>query len=112
MAPTRVEKLLASLFWAVIGLLFTVFRVLSRRKTAAPVRQLPPVTNPLLLISATQLAKKIRRREVRMRPEHRGVCSLAWSWNFTGKEIYKKLGKRKQSAKSFYNVENQFVIFS
>ncbi|CAG12809.1 unnamed protein product, partial [Tetraodon nigroviridis] len=64
MAPTAVEKLLALLFWAAVGLLFAVFRVLSRPNAAAPVRKLPPVANPLLLLSATQLAKKIRRREV------------------------------------------------
>ncbi|XP_003978609.2 fatty-acid amide hydrolase 2-B [Takifugu rubripes] len=63
MAPSGLEKVLASLFWAVIGLLFAVFRVLSR-KTAAPAAKLPSVRNPLLLVSATQLAKKIRRREV------------------------------------------------
>lgn len=109
MAPTRVEKLLALLFWAVIGLLFTVFRVLSRRKSAAPVRKLPPVTNPLLLISATQLAKKIRRREVRMRPEHRGVGTLAWSWNFTGKKIYKKLFNNQQKDFTMWKINLLYI---
>lgn len=104
------EKLLALLFWAVIGLLFKVFRVLSRRNSAAPVRQLPSVTNPLLLISATQLAKKIRRREVRMRPEHRGVGTLAWSWNFNGKKIYEKLVNNQRKAFTMWKINLLYLV--
>lgn len=65
MALSHLENVLAWLFWLVVGLLFVLFRALSPRKFAPPGRKLMAVNNPLLLVSATQLAKKIRRREVR-----------------------------------------------
>ncbi|KAG7496066.1 fatty-acid amide hydrolase 2 [Solea senegalensis] len=50
----------------VITALLRVFRFFSAWKTAVPsaIKRVPPVGNPLLLLSATQLAKKIRRKEV------------------------------------------------
>ncbi|KAM7366374.1 hypothetical protein PAMP_015820 [Pampus punctatissimus] len=62
MALSCLEKAQVWLLKAVMGVLFKLFQFLSPRKPA--VRKLPPINNPLLLVSATQLAKKIRRREV------------------------------------------------
>ncbi|XP_042258355.1 fatty-acid amide hydrolase 2-B [Thunnus maccoyii] len=62
MALSRLERAQVWLFKAVMGVLFALFRFLSPRRPAP--RKLPPVNNPLLVLSATQLAKKIRRREV------------------------------------------------
>lgn len=47
--------------------LFALYQLLSSRKPAVARTQVAPVVNPLLLLSATQLAKKIRRKEVRNR---------------------------------------------
>ncbi|XP_043953665.1 fatty-acid amide hydrolase 2-B [Gambusia affinis] len=62
MALGRLEKAQAWLFRAVTSFFFMIFQLLS--SPAASARKLPPVSNPLLLQSATQLAKKIRRKEV------------------------------------------------
>lgn len=64
MALRRLEKAQVWLSKAVMGLLFMLFRLLSPRSTSMPGKKLPPVSDPLLLASATQLAKKIRRKEV------------------------------------------------
>ncbi|KAF3837176.1 hypothetical protein F7725_004640, partial [Dissostichus mawsoni] len=64
MALSRLEKAQVWLFKAVMGLLFMLFRLLSPRSTSMSGKKLPPVSDPLLLASATQLAKKIRRKEV------------------------------------------------
>lgn len=65
MALSRVERLQVWLFKALIGLLFALFRFFSPRRSAAESgKRLPPVGHPLLLESATQLARKIRRKEV------------------------------------------------
>lgn len=61
MTLSRLERLQVWIFKAVMGVLFAVFRLFS---PAVSGEKLPPVRNPLLLISATQLAKKIRRKEV------------------------------------------------
>ncbi|XP_034712452.1 fatty-acid amide hydrolase 2-B [Etheostoma cragini] len=65
MAPlSLLEKAQVWLFKAVNGFLFTVFRLLSPRTPVMSGKKLPPISNPLLFVSATQLAKKIRRKEV------------------------------------------------
>ncbi|XP_053199330.1 fatty-acid amide hydrolase 2-B [Scomber japonicus] len=62
MALSRLERAQIWLFKAVMGVFFMLFQFLSSRKPDG--RKLPPVSNPLLVVSATQLARKIRRREV------------------------------------------------
>ncbi|XP_061817006.1 fatty-acid amide hydrolase 2-B [Nerophis lumbriciformis] len=64
MALGGMESLQKWLFDAVAGLLFLLFRLLSRRTTTGGRKKLPPTAHPLLKVSATQLARKIRRREV------------------------------------------------
>ncbi|MEQ2187846.1 Fatty-acid amide hydrolase 2-A [Goodea atripinnis] len=64
MALNRLEKAQTWLFRAVTAFFFMIFQFFSPRRPADSVKKLPPVTNPLLLQSATQLAKKIRRKEV------------------------------------------------
>ncbi|XP_070785821.1 fatty-acid amide hydrolase 2-A-like [Enoplosus armatus] len=64
MALSRLEKAQVWLFKAVMGVLFVLFRLFSPRRSVMSGKKLPPVRNPLLLVSATQLAKKIRRKEV------------------------------------------------
>ncbi|XP_060951779.1 fatty-acid amide hydrolase 2-B [Limanda limanda] len=63
MAPTRRERLQIWLFQAVMGALFTLFRLFSPR-TPWSTKKLPPIRNDLLEVSATQLGQRIRRREV------------------------------------------------
>ncbi|XP_037531630.1 fatty-acid amide hydrolase 2-B [Nematolebias whitei] len=62
MALSRLERAQTWLFRTVTGFFFMVFQFFSPRRAAA--KKLPPVSSPLLLLSATQLAKKIRRKEV------------------------------------------------
>ncbi|XP_070787167.1 fatty-acid amide hydrolase 2-A-like, partial [Enoplosus armatus] len=64
MALSRLEKAQVWLFKAVMGVLFVLFRLFSPRRSVMSGKKLPPVRKPLLLVSATQLAKKIRRKEV------------------------------------------------
>ncbi|KAM9836890.1 fatty-acid amide hydrolase 2-B [Aulostomus maculatus] len=64
MPLSRLERAQVWLLKAVMGVLFTLYRFLSPRRPAFTVKKLPPVSNPLLAVSATQLARKIRRREV------------------------------------------------
>ncbi|XP_037614440.1 fatty-acid amide hydrolase 2-A-like [Sebastes umbrosus] len=64
MALSHLEKAQVWLFKAVMGVLFMLFRLFSPRRPAVPGKKLPLISNPLLLMSATQLAKKIRRKEV------------------------------------------------
>lgn len=64
MALSRLEKAQVWLLKAVTGVLFALYRLFAPRSPAVPGKRLPPVSNPLLLESATQLAKKIRRKEV------------------------------------------------
>uniref|UniRef100_A0AAQ6A0W2 Amidase domain-containing protein n=1 Tax=Amphiprion ocellaris TaxID=80972 RepID=A0AAQ6A0W2_AMPOC len=64
MALSRLEKAQVWLFKAVMGVFSLLLRFLSPRRPTVSGKKLPPVSNPLLLLSATQLAKKIRRREV------------------------------------------------
>lgn len=71
------EQVLARLFWALVGLLFAVFRLLYREEV--PGGRIGAVRDPLLLLSATQLAKKIRRREVCARPGEVGVVVVGGS---------------------------------
>ncbi|XP_062305828.1 fatty-acid amide hydrolase 2-B [Osmerus eperlanus] len=63
MAFTVLERINAWLLEACMGVLFVMFKLLSPRQSGQP-RKLPPVTNPLLTMSAMQLAEKIRLREV------------------------------------------------
>ncbi|XP_070710396.1 fatty-acid amide hydrolase 2-B [Pempheris klunzingeri] len=58
------ERAQVWLFRALMGVLFGLFRLLSPRRPFGTGRRLPPVRNPLLLVPAMQLAKKIRRKEV------------------------------------------------
>ncbi|XP_060781137.1 fatty-acid amide hydrolase 2-B [Neoarius graeffei] len=55
------ERLLQRLFRAVCGFLYALFLLLSPPRKA---ERVPPVTEPLLLIPAVQLARRIRRRQV------------------------------------------------
>ncbi|XP_062416812.1 fatty-acid amide hydrolase 2-B [Pungitius pungitius] len=65
MALSRLEKVQVWLLKAAAGLLFALFRLLSPRSGApSGSRKLPPVSCPLLLMSATRLAHKIRKKEV------------------------------------------------
>lgn len=61
MTLSRLERLQVWIFKAITGVIFAVFQLFS---PAVSGEKLPPVRNPLLLIPATQLAKKIRRKEV------------------------------------------------
>lgn len=63
MALSLTERFVALLFKALTGVMMGLFRLLSPRSEMSG-KKLPPVHNPLLKESATQLAKKIRRREV------------------------------------------------
>lgn len=65
MAARLLEKAVICLYKALMWALFALFQLLSSRKPAAAGTQVAPVVNPLLLLPATQLAKKIRRKEVR-----------------------------------------------
>ncbi|KAJ3585025.1 hypothetical protein NHX12_013748 [Muraenolepis orangiensis] len=62
MTLSLLERVQAWLFRAVMAVLFGLFRVLSPRTGDS--RKLPPVDQPLLTVSATQLARRIRRGEV------------------------------------------------
>ncbi|XP_008281611.1 fatty-acid amide hydrolase 2-B [Stegastes partitus] len=64
MALSRLEKVQVWLFKAVMGVFSVLSGFFSSRRPAVFGKKLPPVNNPLLLTSATQLAKKIRRKEV------------------------------------------------
>uniref|UniRef100_A0A3Q2VP46 Fatty acid amide hydrolase 2b n=1 Tax=Haplochromis burtoni TaxID=8153 RepID=A0A3Q2VP46_HAPBU len=64
MALSRLERAQVWLLKAVTEVLVIVFRFFSPRRPALSGKKLPPVRNSLLLMSATQLAKKIRRKEV------------------------------------------------
>lgn len=62
----RLERAQLWLLNALLSLLLRLFDFFSSRRTVSdvPGKRLPPVGHPLLLQSATQLARKIRRREV------------------------------------------------
>ncbi|CAL8384471.1 unnamed protein product [Arctogadus glacialis] len=62
MALSLLERVQSWLFRALMGAVFGLFQALSSRTCDR--RKLPPVENPLLTLSAVQLARKIRRREV------------------------------------------------
>lgn len=64
MAARLLEKMLICFYKALMWALFALFQLLSSRNPAAAGTQVAPVVNPLLLLPATQLAKKIRRKEV------------------------------------------------
>uniref|UniRef100_A0A6Q2Z2H4 Amidase domain-containing protein n=1 Tax=Esox lucius TaxID=8010 RepID=A0A6Q2Z2H4_ESOLU len=67
MSLTRIERAQAWILRACMGVLFALFQLLSPRRSTGSTK-LPPVSNPLLLMSAMQLSQKIRRREVRRIP--------------------------------------------
>uniref|UniRef100_A0A7N6BA76 Amidase domain-containing protein n=1 Tax=Anabas testudineus TaxID=64144 RepID=A0A7N6BA76_ANATE len=64
MALSLLQKAQIWLLKAVAGLFLKLFQLFSSRKPGLSGKKLPPVTDPLLLLSATQLARKIRRKEV------------------------------------------------
>ncbi|KAM3591173.1 uncharacterized protein V6R79_024104 [Siganus canaliculatus] len=64
MAVSFLKWLKRWLFRAFMEVLLVIFQLLSRPRPGIDGEKLPPVRNPLLLQSATQLAKKIRRKEV------------------------------------------------
>ncbi|XP_028986848.1 fatty-acid amide hydrolase 2-B [Betta splendens] len=64
MAVSFLERAQAWLFKALMGVLLAFFQMFSSPKPGVSSKKLPPVDNPLLLMSATQLATKIRRKEV------------------------------------------------
>ncbi|XP_066535951.1 fatty-acid amide hydrolase 2-A [Hoplias malabaricus] len=64
MAMNRCERLLGLFLRAVVRVCFAFFEFfVSKRKSDVQPR-LPPITNPLLLVPAIQLAQRIRRKEV------------------------------------------------
>lgn len=63
MARSLMQKLMELLYRALMGALLWLFCLLSPRSQLSG-KKLPPVREPLLLESASQLARKIRRREV------------------------------------------------
>ncbi|XP_030635839.1 fatty-acid amide hydrolase 2-B [Chanos chanos] len=63
MALTLIERIQNLLLRACAGLLYMFFWLLSPRGSSKPTK-LPPISNPLLRLSAVQLARKIRKREV------------------------------------------------
>ena len=69
MALTRLEVVRAWLLRTLMGFFYGLFVLLSSRPPSGS-RKLPPVANPLLTMSATQLAHKIRRREVSVCARH------------------------------------------
>ncbi|XP_008321624.1 fatty-acid amide hydrolase 2-B [Cynoglossus semilaevis] len=66
MALNLLRKSQELFIFLTIRILLLVFRLISHFKASpsAASRRLPPVRDPLLLLPATQLARKIRRREV------------------------------------------------
>ncbi|XP_072232005.1 fatty-acid amide hydrolase 2-B [Leuresthes tenuis] len=64
MALSRLEKAQVWLFKAFTGIFFILFRFFCSRRPAESGKRLPPVSNSLLLEPATQLARRIRRKEV------------------------------------------------
>uniref|UniRef100_A0A8C7XHG4 Fatty acid amide hydrolase 2b n=1 Tax=Oryzias sinensis TaxID=183150 RepID=A0A8C7XHG4_9TELE len=63
MALSLLERAQVCFFRAFAALFFRLFQLFSGR-AASSRNKLPPVSNPLLLLPATQLARKIRRKEV------------------------------------------------
>ncbi|XP_064193916.1 fatty-acid amide hydrolase 2-A-like [Anguilla rostrata] len=63
MALTRLERFLTWVLRAFVAFLFAAFQLLAPRQSDGS-SKLPPITNPLLMISGIQLAQKIRRKEV------------------------------------------------
>ncbi|XP_024143468.1 fatty-acid amide hydrolase 2-B [Oryzias melastigma] len=65
MALSLLERVQVCLFRAFAGFFLMLFQLFSGGAAASSSRnKLPPVSNPLLLLPATQLARKIRRKEV------------------------------------------------
>ncbi|XP_056589718.1 fatty-acid amide hydrolase 2-A [Triplophysa dalaica] len=64
MALTRFERFLGRLLRAVVWVLFALFKLFAPQQRHGGVSRLPSITNPLLLLPAMQLARKIRRKEV------------------------------------------------
>ncbi|XP_061619398.1 fatty-acid amide hydrolase 2-B isoform X1 [Phyllopteryx taeniolatus] len=63
MAPSGIERLQKLIYDAFVAICFALYRFVFARPTENK-RKIPPVSNPLLAVSATQLAGRIRRREV------------------------------------------------
>ncbi|XP_063072410.1 fatty-acid amide hydrolase 2-B-like [Engraulis encrasicolus] len=64
MALSYVKRLQMWVTKAVMACLYALFWLLAPKPKAGAPTKVPPVTNPLLKLSATQLAKKICRKEV------------------------------------------------
>ncbi|XP_020496024.2 fatty-acid amide hydrolase 2-B [Labrus bergylta] len=64
MAQSLGELFLVVVFKAVTGFLCLVFRLFAPQRSNLVGKKVPPVSDPLLLLSAKQLASKIRRKEV------------------------------------------------
>ncbi|XP_042566409.1 LOW QUALITY PROTEIN: fatty-acid amide hydrolase 2-B [Clupea harengus] len=64
MSLSRIERLQVWVMSAIMAVLYVLFWLLSPRPRAGAPSKVPPITNPLLKLSATQLAQKIRRREL------------------------------------------------
>lgn len=64
MALSLFQRVQLWLLKAVTGVLAMFFQLFLSTKPGLSGKKLPPISNPLLLQSATQLAKKIRRKEV------------------------------------------------
>ncbi|XP_051284416.1 fatty-acid amide hydrolase 2-B [Dicentrarchus labrax] len=64
MSQGLLDKLYVWFSRALLGAFSLLFQLFSPRRPAMSGKKLPAVSNPLLLLSATQLAKKIRRKEV------------------------------------------------
>ncbi|KAJ8390329.1 hypothetical protein AAFF_G00108980 [Aldrovandia affinis] len=63
MALTRFERFQTWILRAFTRVIFAFFQLLAHRRSDGS-SKLPPITNPLLMVSGTQLAQKIRLREV------------------------------------------------
>ncbi|KAJ8247911.1 hypothetical protein GJAV_G00251990 [Gymnothorax javanicus] len=63
MALNRFERFLAWVLRACMGCLFSLFQLLAPRQTKGS-SKLPSISDPLLMMSGIQLARKIRRKEV------------------------------------------------
>lgn len=64
MAMSLMEMIKFVIFKAVTGFCFLIFRLFAPQRSHLVGKKVPPVSDPLLLMSAKQLARKIRRREV------------------------------------------------
>lgn len=68
MASTRLERFWGRLLRVVVKTFLALFRLFApQQRGSAEGHRLPPITEPLLRVSAVQLARNIRRKQVRHR---------------------------------------------